>query len=574
MPERARTALDLLSADVDRFQQLVEDLLEISRFDAGAIKLHLEEVLVAEMVIQAVSVLGGGGVPVRYDDEVSTVVVRVDKRRFARVLANLLDNADKYAGGATGVNIELLGVRRCRSPSRTRATAWPRPSARSSSTASPGAARAATGASDSGVGLGLALVDEHVRLHSGRVWVEDRRDGGRAPASSSSSRSCRWRSTRTRTWSTRPRPRPPTAHRPNPRRRSSRDPHQEDPPRHARAVLGLLAVVLSAAGCGIPTEATARPIDPDALPPSLVEQATTTTTPTTAGGRRVPVELFLVSSKGDTEQLASVDADIVNVVDTADLPRQVIEQLIAQRRRPAGTGADLTNAIPPDTQVLNANVEDRRARPRPLRPRPGGVRPPAAGRGPDRLHRAWPSTRIRGVRFCDRRRAGVGLARRPRLRGRSGRSPPATTRTSSRADPAGRPASQPAKNTSATPWYSAGSTSFGLPTAGGQRHPHDLARLQRHHRAEGAVVHRVDGGDAEAGGEHPVERRRRAAALDVAEDRRCASRSRCAASISLGDLLADAARGGRGRTGRPRPTRWPCVPSFGVAPSATTTIEA
>ncbi len=63
MPERAQTALDLLSADVDRFQQLVEDLLEISRFDAGAIKLHLEEVLVAEMVIQAVSVLGGGGVP-------------------------------------------------------------------------------------------------------------------------------------------------------------------------------------------------------------------------------------------------------------------------------------------------------------------------------------------------------------------------------------------------------------------------------------------------------------------------------------------------------------------------------
>jgi two-component system, OmpR family, sensor histidine kinase MtrB len=30
---------------------------------------------------------------------------------------------------------------------------------------------------DSGVGLGLALVDEHIRLHGGRVWVEDRPDG-------------------------------------------------------------------------------------------------------------------------------------------------------------------------------------------------------------------------------------------------------------------------------------------------------------------------------------------------------------------------------------------------------------
>ena len=28
-----------------------------------------------------------------------------------------------------------------------------------------------------GAGLGLALVDEHVRIHGGRVWVEDRLDG-------------------------------------------------------------------------------------------------------------------------------------------------------------------------------------------------------------------------------------------------------------------------------------------------------------------------------------------------------------------------------------------------------------
>ena len=39
MPERAVAALDLLVADVARFQSLVEDLLEISRFDAGAVRL-------------------------------------------------------------------------------------------------------------------------------------------------------------------------------------------------------------------------------------------------------------------------------------------------------------------------------------------------------------------------------------------------------------------------------------------------------------------------------------------------------------------------------------------------------
>jgi len=39
LPEKSRAALDLLVADVARFQGLVEDLLEISRFDAGAIRL-------------------------------------------------------------------------------------------------------------------------------------------------------------------------------------------------------------------------------------------------------------------------------------------------------------------------------------------------------------------------------------------------------------------------------------------------------------------------------------------------------------------------------------------------------
>ncbi|MEI7592742.1 MAG: HAMP domain-containing sensor histidine kinase [Actinomycetes bacterium] len=176
IPERAQTALDLLSADVDRFQQLVEDLLEISRFDAGAIKLHFEEVLVAEMVAQAVSMLGGAGLPVLYDDEVNTVVVRVDKRRFARVVANLLDNAEKYAGGSTDVTIDLvddvvqIGIEDKGNGvvEAEREVIFDR-----FSRGSEGGNRS----SDSGVGLGLALVDEHMRLHGGRVWVEPRRDG-------------------------------------------------------------------------------------------------------------------------------------------------------------------------------------------------------------------------------------------------------------------------------------------------------------------------------------------------------------------------------------------------------------
>ena len=56
MPERAQAALDLLVSDVARFRGLVEDLLEISRFDAGAIRLHLEDLRVSQFVRNAVAV--------------------------------------------------------------------------------------------------------------------------------------------------------------------------------------------------------------------------------------------------------------------------------------------------------------------------------------------------------------------------------------------------------------------------------------------------------------------------------------------------------------------------------------
>ena len=108
LPERSRAALDLMVADIDRFRQLVEDLLEISRFDAGVVRLELEEVHLAELVMQAVSHSTDADVPVELDAELAGVVVQADKRRIVRVIANLLDNAAKYGGGATSVSLRQV----------------------------------------------------------------------------------------------------------------------------------------------------------------------------------------------------------------------------------------------------------------------------------------------------------------------------------------------------------------------------------------------------------------------------------------------------------------------------------
>ena len=182
MPERAQAALDLLKGDVIRFQGLVEDLLEISRFDAGAVRLHMEELIASEFVRQAVGVSSMPQTPITVSPRAEMVLINGDRRRLARVVANLIDNARIHGGGSPEITIAEIdgpdgavhaihiavedhgsGV-----PENERGLVFER-------FARGGVA--GRRASSDGAGLGLALVDEHVRLHGGRVWIENRLDG-------------------------------------------------------------------------------------------------------------------------------------------------------------------------------------------------------------------------------------------------------------------------------------------------------------------------------------------------------------------------------------------------------------
>lgn len=187
--ERAQTALDLMHDDVDRFRQLVEDLLEISRVDVGAVTLHLAPVLVTELVIQAVSSSNFGSVPVRYEPQVADMGVVVDKIRFFRAIENLLANAANYAGGATSVDVSVHQPDGEANGDDTPVKPLIRIAVQDAGPGVPTEERKAifnrfsrgveggNRGFDSGTGLGLALVDEHIRLHGGRVWVDDRPDG-------------------------------------------------------------------------------------------------------------------------------------------------------------------------------------------------------------------------------------------------------------------------------------------------------------------------------------------------------------------------------------------------------------
>jgi two-component system, OmpR family, sensor histidine kinase MtrB len=172
LPPRSQSALDLLTSELRRFQRMVDDLLEISRVDAGSAELSLDEVEVGELVRRAAQASGAGHAPVDVDPAVAGLRLRVDKRRIERVVANLIDNAAQYAGGVTGLKVEPApgGVRLVVVDAGPGVA--PKERERIFERFYRGDTSGRRGATN-GTGLGLSLVAEHVRLHGGRVWVED-----------------------------------------------------------------------------------------------------------------------------------------------------------------------------------------------------------------------------------------------------------------------------------------------------------------------------------------------------------------------------------------------------------------
>jgi two-component system sensor histidine kinase MtrB len=171
LPDRGRVALDLLIGEVNRFRQMVEDLLELSRADAGVDALDLEPVRLGDLVQRTVA--SHGDQP-RVDVEyaVGQTALLIDRRRLDRVLLNLVENARSHGGGVTAIAL------RRRDGSVRIEVDDSGPGVAVSDRARIFERFARGGASGrrppgSGAGLGLALVSEHIRLHGGRVWVQD-----------------------------------------------------------------------------------------------------------------------------------------------------------------------------------------------------------------------------------------------------------------------------------------------------------------------------------------------------------------------------------------------------------------
>ncbi len=106
------SAVTRIHADVGRLTEMVDDLFELSRIQAGALRVHPQEVALEDLLSDVVAELAvlAEERRVRLRAELATpLIVRVDDRQLARVFANLLVNAIRYgpAGGEVTLAAQL-----------------------------------------------------------------------------------------------------------------------------------------------------------------------------------------------------------------------------------------------------------------------------------------------------------------------------------------------------------------------------------------------------------------------------------------------------------------------------------
>jgi two-component system sensor histidine kinase MtrB len=175
-PTVARSA-ELLQTQLDRFEELLADLLEISRFDAGAAVLDAEPVdlrVLTQKVVEGAAPLAerrGSRVVTRFPDD--PTVAEVDTRRIDRILRNLVVNAIEHGEGkdvvisiaadedAVALSVRDYGVGlRPGESSLVFNRFWRADPARARTTG--------------GTGLGLSIALEDAKLHRGwlQAWGE------------------------------------------------------------------------------------------------------------------------------------------------------------------------------------------------------------------------------------------------------------------------------------------------------------------------------------------------------------------------------------------------------------------
>lgn len=173
LPAHLGRSTELLVDELDRFETLLADLLEISRYDAGMAELAADQVDARSVISSCVSAAqpfaANAGVRILTKVPVDPVIAEIDGRRVERILRNLLNNAIDHAEGGT-IDVEMAADERVMAITVTDHGVGLKPGEAGLVFNRFWRADPSRQRQTGGTGLGLAISLEDARLHGG--WLQ------------------------------------------------------------------------------------------------------------------------------------------------------------------------------------------------------------------------------------------------------------------------------------------------------------------------------------------------------------------------------------------------------------------
>jgi len=174
-PDVVRDSLAVIEDEADRLARLIDDLLDASRLQAGALALDLGDVALGPLLERLVTRFRTQSPTRRFSLTLppDLPIVRGDEQRLTQVVANLLSNAVKYSPEAGEIRVRAEAksseIVVCVSDEGRGIDPSDAPHVFDRFYRS-----AAVTRSTQGAGLGLFLAKAIVEAHGGRIWVDPR----------------------------------------------------------------------------------------------------------------------------------------------------------------------------------------------------------------------------------------------------------------------------------------------------------------------------------------------------------------------------------------------------------------
>ncbi|MBI3966823.1 MAG: hypothetical protein HY329_14415, partial [Chloroflexi bacterium] len=166
--------LDVISRETSRLSSMVEDVLTVSRLDAGRLSYAFRPIDLTAIVAQTVDEVRGLDAAHEFQIDLPSelCIVNADGGRLKQAMINLLNNAIKYSPHGERIHVWLRTDRSARECVVGVADDGPGVPLAEADRLFQKFSRLRTTAETPGTGLGLYITKGIVEAHNGRVWVE------------------------------------------------------------------------------------------------------------------------------------------------------------------------------------------------------------------------------------------------------------------------------------------------------------------------------------------------------------------------------------------------------------------